>query len=100
MSAPNGPDILNSAPRAQPTEVVATQPAQAEPQPEAPPVLCGECGLLYASDQMLDFCDNCGAPRCRTCAARVNDDNGGVYICSTCADALDALGPADALDSF
>lgn len=95
MSAPNGPNILNSALSAQPPDIAA-QPAE----PEASPALCGECGLLYASDQMLDFCDQCGAPRCRACAARANDDDGGVYTCSTCADALDALGPADALDSF
>ena len=93
MSAPNGPNTLNSPLGALPA---AIQPAE----PAAPPALCGECGLLYASDHMFDFCDQCGAPRCRTCAARANDDDGGVYICSSCADALDALGPADALDSF
>lgn len=90
MSAPNSSNIPN----------ILNTPQGAPPADLAPPALCGECGLLYASDQMLDFCDQCGAPRCRACASRANDDEGGVYICSTCADALDAAGAPDALDTF
>ncbi len=67
----------------------ATGPNDAPPEERA--LLCGECGLLFSRADILDFCDNCGAPRCRSCAALANDDTDGVYICSTCADALDAL---------
>ena len=59
--------------------------------PEERPLLCGECGLLFNSADILDYCDNCGAARCRSCAALANDDRDGVYICSTCASELDAL---------
>ena len=83
MSAPNMPDRpLSEAPRL-------------NDAPDAPPEersrLCGECGLLFTSAEILDFCDNCGAPRCRSCAALANDDQDGLYICSTCAESLDAL---------
>ncbi|HEX9036082.1 MAG TPA: hypothetical protein VF808_03740 [Ktedonobacterales bacterium] len=86
MSASNGPDNMSS-------QGNSPSPGSA---PGAPQALCAECGLLYASAQMLDFCDQCGAPRCRNCAARANDDEGGVYICSNCADALDASGGSGA----
>jgi uncharacterized CHY-type Zn-finger protein len=66
-------------------------PRPSDAPPEARTLLCGECGLLFTSADILDYCDNCGAPRCRSCAALANDDEGGLYICSTCANALDAL---------
>ncbi|HEU0026102.1 MAG TPA: hypothetical protein VFQ25_03225 [Ktedonobacterales bacterium] len=72
------------------------RPSSETPRPsDAPPeertLLCGECGLLFTSADIFDYCDNCGAPRCRSCAALANDDADGLYICSTCANALDAL---------
>lgn len=80
MSASNSSDRpLSEAPRL------------SDAPPEERSRLCGECGLLFTSAEIYDFCDNCGAPRCRSCAALANDDMGGVYVCSTCADALDAL---------
>jgi hypothetical protein len=66
-------------------------PRPSDTPPEERPLLCGECGLLFTSAEILDFCDNCGAPRCRSCAALANDDMDGLYICSTCSDALDAI---------
>lgn len=69
-----------------------------QPQPSAPRVgdvapeesaqVCAECGLLYTTSDLVDSCDSCGAPRCRSCAARAGD-SGGVYICTTCATNLD-----------
>jgi hypothetical protein len=73
----------------------SNRPPEVAPQniapPEERPLLCGECGLLFNVADILDYCDNCGAPRCRSCAALANDDTEGLYICSTCANALDAL---------
>lgn len=59
--------------------------------PEERSLLCGQCGLQFTSAGILDYCDSCGAPRCRSCAALAGDDMGGVYLCSTCGSELDTL---------
>lgn len=74
-------------------------PSQPAPQPDipsdvpsiAPPHHCGECGLLFASADIMDYCERCGAARCRNCAALAGDDRDGAYICSTCGAELDAV---------
>ena len=57
------------------------------------PVICAECGLQVGAQQIADSCELCGAPRCRSCASQAGDrtsdqvsaNQGGGYICSSCA---------------
>ena len=88
MSIPNSSDRAQTGEQ-RPDSVLPGAAPDVQPAERA--WACGECGLLYTSAGMLDYCDSCGASRCRACAARDNDDVGGVYICSTCANDLDPL---------